>query len=69
MSERQARQALRVGKVLRVQRALLEMTGRLAPQELQESLELMAQLVLQEPLVDKVAQERQELKVQQELLV
>jgi hypothetical protein len=35
-------QALRVGK---------------APQVLQESLELMAQLVLQEPLVDKVAQE------------
>jgi hypothetical protein len=28
-----------------------------APQVLQESLELMAQQVLQEPLVDKVAQE------------
>jgi hypothetical protein len=42
---------------------------RLAQQVLLESLELMAQLVLQEPLVDKVAQERQELKVQQELLV
>jgi hypothetical protein len=69
MSERLARQALRVGKVLRVQREFLELTELQAPQVLQESLELMAQLVLQEPLVDKVAQERQELKVQQELLV
>jgi hypothetical protein len=62
-------QALRVGKALRVQREFLELTELQAPQVLQESLELMAQLVLQEPLVDKVAQERQELKVQQELLV
>jgi hypothetical protein len=44
-------QALRVGKV---------------PQVLQESLELMAQLVLQEPLVDKVAQELLEQQEQTE---
>jgi hypothetical protein len=61
--------ALRVGKVLLVRLEFLELTELQAPQVLQESLELMAQLVLQEPLVDKVAQERQELKVQQELLV
>jgi hypothetical protein len=39
------------------QREFLELTELQAPQVLQESLELMAQLVLQEPLVDKAAQE------------
>ena len=47
MSERLARQALQAVKALRVQRALLEMTGRLALQELRAfkgMLVLLAQL-------------------------
>jgi hypothetical protein len=56
-------------QVVKVALVLLACKATKAPQVLLALLELMEQLVLQEPLVDKVAQERQELKVQQELLV